>query len=491
MLRVAFTNLTPDQPSLDNGGLLTANNCIPYEKGYGPFPEPATASDALAAAVRSAFAARDTSEAVTNFAGTETKLYRLGTASWSDVTRFSASGSAALNYAIGTEGVWEFAVFQDTVIAVGGNVNQIWSLGSSTRFATLSGSAPLMAHIATVRDFVVGGNMVGAPNRVQWSAISNPLDWNVSPTTQSDYQDLIGDNSRVQKVVGGEFGLVLTENSVWRMTYAGPPVVFQFDQVESSIGCYASGSVARSGGVTFFLSDTGFFTSDGQSVRPIGNGQVDRSFFDDLDSNYLYRISSTIDPFNKLYIVSYPGRGNTSGLCSRLIIYNWATGRWATADQVLEFIYSRLTDGYTLEGLDAISSSLDALPYSLDSRAWVGGLKLLAGFDSTHKLISFNTGSYKQAEFITGEAQLTPGRRTWITSSAPLVEGSSSSIEVSVGQRETLTDTVAYTTASTRNAIGRCPLRANGRYQRVRLAVTGGFSQVQGIDLEINPNGVR
>lgn len=491
MLRVAFTNLTPDQPSLDNGGLLVANNCIPYERGYGPFPEPNDASAALDAAVRSAFAARDTAEAVTNFAGTETKLYVLATASWNDVTRLSASGSAALDYAIGTEGVWEFAVFQDTVIAVGGNVNQIWSLGSSTTFATLSGSAPLMAHVATVRDFVVGGNMVGAPNRVQWSAINNPLDWNVSPTTQSDFQDLIGDNSRVQKVVGGEFGLILTENSLWRMTYAGPPVVFQFDQVESAIGCYAAGSVARSGGQAFFLSDTGFFVTNGEQVRPIGNGQIDRAFFDDLDSNYLYRISSTIDPFNKLYLVSYPGAGNSSGVCNRLLIYNWATGRWATADQVLEFIYSRLTDGYTLEGLDAISSSLDDLPYSLDSRAWVGGLKLLAGFDSTHKLISFNTGTFKTAEFVTGEAQLTPGRRTFITSSAPLVEGPSSDIEVSIGQRETLTDAVTYTAASSRNAIGRCPLRANGRYQRVKLTVSGGFSQVSGIDLEFGGNGVR
>jgi hypothetical protein len=292
-------------------------------------------------------------------------------------------------------------------------------------------------------------------------------------------------------VVGGEFGTILTENSVWRMTYAGPPVVFQFDQVESAIGCYAAGSVARSGGQTFFLSDTGFFVTNGQEVRPIGNGQVDRAFFADLDSNYLYRISSTVDPFNKLYMVSYPGAGSSAGLPNRLIIYNWATGRWATADQVLEFIYSRLTDGYTLEGLDAISSSLDTLPYSLDSRAWVGGLKLLSGFNSDHKLVSFNTGIYKMATFITGEAQLTPARRTFITSSAPLVEGSSDDIEVSIGQRETLTDVVTYTTSSSRNAIGRCPLRANGRYQRVKLTISNGFSQVQGVDLEFGANGVR
>lgn len=489
-MRVAFANLTPDQPSLDNGGLLVANNCIPYERGYGPFPEPSTASDALSDAVRAAFAARDTSEAVTNFAGTETGLYRLSATSWLEVTRGSATASVSA-YAIGDEGTWEFAVFQDTVIAVGGNVNQIWSLGSSSRFATLSGSAPLMSHVGIVRDFVVGGNMVGAPNRVQWSAINNPLDWNVSPTTQSDYQDLIGDNSRVQKVVGGEFGLVLTENSVWRMTYAGPPVVFQFDQIEPGIGCYAAGSVARYSGQTFFLSDTGFFASNGQAVQPIGNGKVDRTFFDDLDSAYLHRISAAIDPFNKLYIMSYPGAGNVGGTPNRLIVYNWATGRWATADQILEVIYSRLTDGYTLDQLDGISATLEGLPASLDSRAWVGGLKLLAGFDDAHRMLSFATGAFKAARFETGEAQLTPGRRTVLGSCAPLVEGSGATIEVSVGQRETLTDVVSYTPPVARNAIGHCPLRANGRYQRMRVDVIGGFDQAHGIDIEARPNGRR
>jgi len=491
MIRAAFTNLTPDQPSLDNGGLTVANNAIPYERGYGPFPEPTVVGGSLGASCRGAYAATDTSGAVTNFAATETGLAVLNVSTWADATRQSASASTT-PYAIGEEGKWEFVTYQDTVIAVGGNVNQVWSLGSSTAFATLSGSAPLMSHITVVRDFVVGGNMVGAPNRVQWSAISNPLDWNVSPTTQSDFQNLVGDNSRVMKVVGGEFGTILTENSVWRMVYAGPPVIFQLDQVEPGIGCYASGSVARYSGLTFFLSGNGFMTTNGQAVAPIGDGQIDRTFFDDLDSSYLFNISSAIDPVNKLYIVSYPGAGNTDGVANRLIIYNWATRRWASADQVLEFIYSRLTDGYTLDALDTISSSIDSLPYSLDSRAWVGGLKLLAGFDSDHRPLSFNGGMFKDATFTTGEAQLTQGGRSFIRSVVPLVEGNGSTlVQVQIGQRETLTDSPVFTGASTRNAIGHCPLRANGRYQRVRVRVSGGFEQAHGIDIDHVRVGVR
>jgi hypothetical protein len=43
----------------------------------------------------------------------------------------------------------------------------------------------------------------------------------------------------VQKVVGGEYGLVFQERAVWKMTYIGSPVIFQFDLIERSRGAFA------------------------------------------------------------------------------------------------------------------------------------------------------------------------------------------------------------------------------------------------------------
>jgi hypothetical protein len=120
----------------------------------------------------------------------------------------------------------------------GADAPQVVTLGAPTSRHSPD-LPPKARHIAVVRDFVVLGNVddgTARPNRVAWSAINNSADWAVSASTQSDIQDLQGDGGWVQKVVGGEYGLVFQERAVWKMTYIGSPVIFQFDLIERSRG---------------------------------------------------------------------------------------------------------------------------------------------------------------------------------------------------------------------------------------------------------------
>jgi hypothetical protein len=141
----------------------------------------------------------------------------------------------------------------------------------------------------------------------------------------------------------------------------------------------------------------------------------------DLNTSYLHRVISTIDPVNKLYLMAYPSSASTDGTPNRIAIYSWITQRWTFISQRLEMLFNHMTGGYTLEGLDALGT-LDSLAFSLDSAAWQGGLSALSCVDTSHRIARF-TGSPKTARFVTGEAELVTDARAFIRSLRPLVQG--------------------------------------------------------------------
>ncbi len=141
--------------------------------------------------------------------------------------------------------------------------------------------------------------------------------------TQSDYQD-IPDGGQIVGIRGGEFGLVFLERAISRMTYVGTPFIFQFDNISRNKGCMVAGSIAQYQGITFFLSDDGFYLCDGQTVQPIGSEKVDRFFIDDASESDYGSMSAAVDPIRKLVIWNYVATDGNR----KLIIYNFATKRW-------------------------------------------------------------------------------------------------------------------------------------------------------------------
>lgn len=468
---------------------VTAQNVIPWPRAYKSFPQTVVQSNALNARCQGGYFARDTVGNLYNFAGTTSKLYvqSPGSSSYVDATR--SSGGA---YATAIQDWWEMTQWGSTVIAVNGvDATQVITLGGSN-FAALAGSPPKARHITTIKDFVVLGNIDDGtpyPNRVRWSAINNSTDWTVSASTQADYQDLQGDGGWVQKVVGGEYGLVFQERAVWKMTYVGSPVIFQFDLIERNRGAFAPQGVIGWGNMVFFLAEDGFYEIIGGSpAMPIGAGKVDTTFLTDLRTAYAYRINAMIDPTNKTVMWAYPGQGSSDGTCNKIMVYNWAVKRWArVVDVTLEAFIRWAATGYSLDTLDSVSSSLDALPDSLDSRAWVGGAQNLAAFQTDHKAYTF-TGTAMDATVDTGEAQLSSGRSetSW---ARPLVDGNAAS--VALRTRNRLADSGSYGLAVAQNSDGYCHIRSNARYHAGRITTTGAFNFIQGIELAFSPGGER
>lgn len=548
MQRIQLTEWLPDQPGI-TGALTDAKNVVSQAVGYGPFPSATTFSQSAAEDLTSLYAGKDNSGATKLFAAGASKIYSVsGVGVLTDVSRFtgtySQTGTTTLTvtssghklktgdiiYLDFTSGTATDGSFTITVVdantftvtttsaTTSGNVTikvsatdyttqsgdrvrftqfgsqiiftnnsqrlQSWDLTSSTSFKNLSDSAPIAKFITVVRDFVVVANTNEGsqkPYRVRWSALNNETDWVENVNTQSDYQD-IPDGGQIVGIRGGEFGIVFLDRAIHRMTYVGTPFIFQFDNISRNKGCIASGSIAQYQGISFFLSDDGFYMCDGQTVQPIGAEKVDRFFFNDASEFDFPSMSAAVDPVRKLVIWNYKGvDGNR-----HLIIYNFATKKWTYADAGTDYISESSTSSSTLEELDTLSASIDALAISLDSLMFMGGKYFLGGTKGT--TVMTYTGSNLTARLATGD--LGEGARTVVTLVKPQVDNGSASIAIS--SRQLLNQQVTYGTAVAASSENRVSLRSSGNYHRIQINPSGNnWKNATAVDVEIVPQGGR
>lgn len=492
---IPFGPWLPDLPVLENPGTLTAENVIPYGSHYSPWKDLTAYTNALTDRCRGAAAGIDGSFNTFVFAGDETNLYRLNNATWTDV-----SGAT---YTTGADEHWSFDVYRNRMIATNySDAVQTWLMGTDAAFSNLGTNVPKARHITTIRNFAVLGNVNDTtdgqqPFRVAWSPINDPTgDWTPDVDTQAGEEDLVS-GLQVMGLIGGEFGIVLMQESVYRMVYVGQPVLFQFDEIEGAPGVAkdASGSVATFAGRSFYYAEDGFYTTDGTNFEPIGANKFDEFFKADVNASEFSKMSSVIDPARKLYVLSYVG-SNSTGTPNRLLVYNWESGWASIVNRETQQLARLVTAGYTLEQLDNISSSLDAFPSSLDSRDWQGGAIIFGGFDADNKFGLFGGGNL-QATIGTSEVQLGAQKREenqlqGMSGFRSVVGGLRAIVDTNswtarVGTRNLPGDSVTWSALKTPNSRnGVAPFREDARYHRGEVVITAGatWDKAQGIDID-------
>ena len=471
--RITFGEWLPDQPGLV-GALTVAKNVFPKAVGYGPFPESVEFSGDASEDLNSVVAARSIDGDTKVIAGGFTKLFLLDSA---DLSLDDISG-ATYNSSF----VWRFTQFGNTLIAANGaNTLQAYNLTTTGNFAVLDSGAPAAKFATVVRDFVVTAWQPNNNARVQWSGINDPTTWSSSAVTQSDFQD-VPDGGQIQGITGGEFGLVLLERSLFRMSYIGSPLVFQFDNISRNLGCYEPNSIIQWQGITYFLGDDGFYACDGQQVVGIGAEKVDRFFFTDADEGSFPEMSAAVDPIRNLIMWGYRNAGDLY----RVLLYHVNTKRWSFIDTTLNRLASYSTPAITLEGVDTYSTSIDALQITLDSRFWQGGKLQLGGIRGP-KIVTFS-GPSRAATIETSDLQ-TEGVSTMLTLVKPLIDEGSSS--VGVASRNSLADAISFGSQNSPSSENRVGVRTVGRYHRLRFQPTGNWSTAIGADIELQQAGSR
>jgi hypothetical protein len=336
--KIIFGEWLPDQPGV-TGAVTDAINCYPVTNGYAPFRQEAD------------YSANAGQDLLITFAGKYAGVTNLFAAGATQVYKYNSSSTAldSVSTTYTTTESWDVTQFgSKMIIANGKNKLQAYDMSGGSSFADLAAAAPVTKYVTVVRDFVVAADDGSDNNKVYWSDINDETDWTPGAASQSDTQ-ILPDGGDITGLAGGETGLIFMERAIYRMTYVGSPFFFQFDAISRTLGCSTNGSIAQFGGITYFLSDDGFYACDGQSTKSIGAEKVNRWFFDNaIPSEIRISMSATVDPVRKLIAWNFK---NTFG--SRyLLMYSIDLGRWSYAETTATSVAYGLTPSATLEQLD-------------------------------------------------------------------------------------------------------------------------------------------
>ena len=469
--RLTFNNWNPDAPEVDN----PAFDVLEGWPGPVGYREPLDVNPSF---TNSAASTKPTGiEPVIALTGerymfwaTQDRLFRFsGTATFTDVT-----GTATHN--VGTAaagGRTEFVQWGEKVLSTNFESIPLSMTVDGTSFADIGATAdvPRMKHITTARNFVIGGythdTVDGtSPNRVRWSAINDETDWTVSAVTQADFQDLLNFGGVVQRVMGGEYVTVFQERAIQRMTYVGPPAIWQFDEVASDVGLLVPGGAAKHGNDIYFLSDRGFYVlRNGTELVDIGSHRVNSFFFRNLNSDRREAISCAVSNKDSRVFWNYPKQGKTAGT-SGCMVYDYVLDKWGHHTAELYGVIA------TAVNSDAPDTSVGE---TIAEARWFDGTSV-AGIGFRMKVSAGQKGRIK-----TGWIELEQARNSMILGLRPGIRQRSDSLgnygqnqfwvhSVDAGfavQKSATIQAGELLAGSTDNTTNRYSLRTNGRYHQI------------------------
>lgn len=477
---IQFGEWLPDRPSLKNPGCEVADNVLPTPGGYGPLLGPMESGDTISGACKGAMQMFDNAGNSLIVGGTDDALF----------TRRSAVVETSGMTSIGAGEAWDFCQFNAFVIATGANNDPQYlsDIGTDDTWSGLTGSPPKAKRCAKVSDFLMLGNIDGAPNRIQWSAFNNPAgSWAASRLTQAGLADLPMEYGEVQRIVGGRYAMVFQRRGITRLSYVGPPVVFRADPVSQDRGALAPFGVMTVGYLTYFLAQDGFYVTNGSAVEPIGTQRVNRWFFENVNQARAAETQGAIDWQNECIVWAFYSQSDDQ--FDRMLIYSLSEGRWSSATLGVGRLVMATPDATTLTDLDSIYGNLDAIPMSLDSAEFAPADLRLAGFIG-EDFVTF-TGAPLRAMWETGEFQPQPGRRVHVTELAPLIAADDWDCEFSLMAKDHRGGRTTTPLMATGWG-GFAPVRGEGQAMAVRMVKPSGvWSEAQGLSARFRVAGTR
>ena len=164
------------------------------------------------------------------------------------------------------------------------------------------------------------------PLLIRWCDVNNYDQWIGQITNQAGSYRIPKGSRIVQCIQGPQQGLIWTDLAVWAMQYAGPPYVYQFNEIGTGCGLIGRKAAASLGGVVYWMGPSQFYRLAGSGVEPISCPVWD-VIFQDLDTNNLDKIR--VAPNSRFGEITwyYPTSSN-GGEVSHYVKYNVVLNQW-------------------------------------------------------------------------------------------------------------------------------------------------------------------
>ena len=312
------------------------------------------------------------------------------------------------------------------------------------------------------------------PMTVRWSDQEDYTNW-VPSISSTSGEVIIADGT---KIVGARRSRnainIWTDNSLWSMTFVGPPFTFQFSQLGTNCGSIAQHAAVDYDGRTVWMGYDNFYTFDGQ-VKSLPC-TVRRYIFDRLNMNQKDKIFCGINSEFKEVIWLYPSNESTE--CDSYVVWSPDENYWSYGESIFTTFADKAVFGNTIT-TGAESGTNKLFNNEVDGLYTADGVAMSSFIESA----DFDIDSGNEVMFLNRvipDFDLNDGSLTFSIKTKDFPESST------VREKPNPPHTVTNSTA-------KIDMRARGRLGRVRVSCnsTGTSWRWGSIRLAIQPDGRR
>ena len=182
------------------------------------------------------------------------------------------------------------------------------------------------------------------PMTVRWSNQEDITNW-VPSLSSTAGETVLTDGTEIVGGVRSRNAInIWTDNSLWTMTFVGPPFTFQFQQLGSNCGLIAPHAAVDYDGISVWMGYDNFYVFDGQ-VKNL-DCTVRRFIFDRLNRNQKDKIFAGINSEFKEVIWLYPS--TDSDECDSYVIWSPSENYWTYGSSIFTTFADKTVFGNTI-----------------------------------------------------------------------------------------------------------------------------------------------
>ena len=182
------------------------------------------------------------------------------------------------------------------------------------------------------------------PMTVRWSNQEDITNW-VPSLSSTAGETVLTDGTEIVGGVRSRNAInIWTDNSLWTMTFVGPPFTFQFQQLGSNCGLIAPHAAVDYDGISVWMGYDNFYVFDGQ-VKNL-DCTVRRFIFDRLNRNQKDKIFAGINSEFKEVIWLYPSTDSEE--CDSYVIWSPSENYWTFGSSIFTTFADKTVFGNTI-----------------------------------------------------------------------------------------------------------------------------------------------
>ena len=182
------------------------------------------------------------------------------------------------------------------------------------------------------------------PMTVRWSNQEDITNW-VPSLSSTAGETVLTDGTEIVGGVRSRNAInIWTDNSLWTMTFVGPPFTFQFQQLGSNCGLIAPHAAVDYDGISVWMGYDNFYVFDGQ-VKNL-DCTVRRFIFDRLNRDQKDKIFAGINSEFKEVIWLYPSKDSDE--CDSYVIWSPSENYWTFGSSIFTTFADKTVFGNTI-----------------------------------------------------------------------------------------------------------------------------------------------